>query len=214
MTGVEADFQALSFSDSAWRSAAVLTNAAALTGAAGSVMGTKRVDSLGTVRLRFGYQATPGVLIYATGGYAYGEVGFSASGAAVSFPLSFAAVSAANYAGGRGGFAAGGGLEYAITPNLIGRFEYLRYDLGTNVAADVLPHERRLAAMAGGRAAGRGELQRQCRARGPELPLHAGPARGRSCPSSPNIEACFAGIGASPSRLRRPARSKAAAVAT
>jgi outer membrane immunogenic protein len=129
--GVEADFQALSFSDSAWRSAAVLANAAAPTGAAGSVVGTKRVDSLGTVRLRFGYQATPGVLIYATGGYAYGEVGFTASGSAVSFPLGFAAVSAANYAGGRGGFAAGGGLEYAITPNLIGRFEYLRYDLGT-----------------------------------------------------------------------------------
>ena len=131
VTGVEADFQALSFSDSAWRSAAILTNAPSPTGVAGSVMGTKRVDSLGTVRLRFGYQATPGVLIYATGGYAYGEVGFSASGAAVTFPLGFAAESAANYAGGRGGFAAGGGLEYAITPNLIGRFEYLRYDLGT-----------------------------------------------------------------------------------
>jgi outer membrane immunogenic protein len=131
VTGVEADFQALSFSDSAWRSAAVLTNAVAFTGVAGSVMGTKRVDSLGTVRLRFGYQATPSVLIYATGGYVYGKVGFSASGAAMAFPLGFAAVSAANYAGARGGFAAGGGLEYAITPNLIGRFEYLRYDLGT-----------------------------------------------------------------------------------
>jgi len=129
--GVEADFQALSFSDSAWRSGAILTNAAALRGAAGSVTGTKRVDSLGTLRLRLGYQATPGVLIYATGGYAYGEVGFTASGSAVSFPLGFAAMSAANYAGGRGGFAAGGGLEYAITSNLIGRFEYLRYDLGT-----------------------------------------------------------------------------------
>ena len=132
VTGVEAHFQALSFRDSAWRSAAVLNNATALTGAAGSVMGTKRVYFLGTVRLRFGYQATPGVLIYATGGYAYGEVGFCASGAAVSFPLSFAAVSAANYAGGRGGFAAGGGLEYAITPNFIGSSsEHLRDHLGT-----------------------------------------------------------------------------------
>jgi outer membrane immunogenic protein len=124
LTGVEADFQGLTFSDSAWLSAA------ALTGAAGAVTGTKRVDSLGTVRLRLGYQAAPGVLFYGTGGYAYGQAGFTASGAAVSFPLNFAAASFANYAGLRGGFAAGGGLEYAISPNLIGRVEYLRYDLG------------------------------------------------------------------------------------
>jgi len=125
LTGVEADFQGLSFSDSAWASAA------ALTGAAGSVMGTKRVDSLGTVRVRLGYQVTPGVLFYGTGGYAYGQAGFAASSEAVSFPLDFAAASFVNSSGLRGGFAAGGGLEYAITPNLIGRVEYLRYDLGT-----------------------------------------------------------------------------------
>jgi len=125
LTGVEADFQGLSFRDSAWLSAA------SLTGAAGAVKGTKRVDSLGAIRLRLGYQVTPGVLFYATGGYAYGRAGFTASGAAMSFPLDFAAASFANYAGLRGGFAAGGGLEYAISPNLIGRVEYLRYDLGT-----------------------------------------------------------------------------------
>jgi len=125
LTGVEADFQGLSFRDSAWLSAA------ALTGAAGSVMGTKRVETLGTLRLRLGYQVTPGVLFYGTGGYAYGQAGFAASGEAVSFPFSFAAASFANYSGLRGGFAAGGGLEFAITPNLIGRVEYLRYDLGT-----------------------------------------------------------------------------------
>ena len=124
LTGVEADFQAFSFSDSAQLSTA------ALTGSAGAVKGTKRVDNLGTLRLRLGYQVTPGVLFYGTGGYAYGQAGFTASGAAVSFPLNFAAVSLANYAGQRGGFAAGGGLEYAISPNLIGRVEYLRYDLG------------------------------------------------------------------------------------
>ncbi|MGA9599567.1 MAG: outer membrane beta-barrel protein [Methylocystis sp.] len=124
LTGVEADFQAFSFSDSAQLSTA------ALTGSSGAVKGTKRVDNLGTLRLRLGYQVTPGVLFYGTGGYAYGQAGFTASGAAVSFPLNFAAVSLANYAGQRGGFAAGGGLEYAISPNLIGRVEYLRYDLG------------------------------------------------------------------------------------
>src|SRR5208283_425922 len=114
LTGVEADFQALSFSDSAQLSTA------ALTGSAGAVKGTKRVDNLGTVRLRLGYQVPPGVLFDGTGGYAYGQAGFTASGAAVSFPLNFAAVSFANYAGQRGGIAAGGGLEYAISPNLIG----------------------------------------------------------------------------------------------
>jgi outer membrane immunogenic protein len=125
LTGVEADFQGLSFRDSAQLSSA------ALAGAAGTVMGTKRVDNLGSVRLRLGYQVTPGVLVYGTGGYAYGRAGFTGSGAAASLPLNFAAVSFSNFAGLREGFAAGGGLEYAISPNLIGRVEYLRYDLGT-----------------------------------------------------------------------------------
>ncbi len=125
VTGVEADFQGVSFSDGAWLAAA------STVGDAGALRATKRVDTLGTVRLRLGYQVTPGVLLYGTGGYAYGQTGFTASGAAVSFPLNLAAASFANYAGLRGGFAAGGGLEYTITPNLIGRVEYLRYDLGT-----------------------------------------------------------------------------------
>ncbi len=132
VTGVEADFQGLSFRDCAWASAA------SGTGAAGAVRATKRVDSLGTVRLRMGYQAMPGVLFYGTAGYAFGPAGFTASGAAVSLPLNLAAVSFANYAGLRGGFAAGGGLEYAISPHLIGRVEYLRYDLGAAYASTPL----------------------------------------------------------------------------
>jgi outer membrane immunogenic protein len=124
VTGVEADFQGLSFKDSAWfATPALLTEV-------GALMATKRVDYLGIIRLRLGYQVTPGVLFYATGGYAYGQTGFTVNGSAVSVPLNFGAVTFGNFAGLRGGFAVGGGLEYAISPDLIGRVEYLRYDLG------------------------------------------------------------------------------------
>lgn len=84
---------------------------------------TQRLDYLGTFRVRLGF-ATDRVLVYATGGLAYGEVRDAQT---VVFP-------AATYAVGSTdldvGYAAGAGLEYGFTSNLTGKAEALYYDLG------------------------------------------------------------------------------------
>ena len=102
-----------------------------------------KLDDLGTLRLRLGYLVTPRVLLYGTGGYAYGQVNDHAD-----FTNGAGALA---YSGGErytaGGYAAGVGMEYAypVSLNLLGhssavtfRAEYLHYDLGRkdiNVAA-------------------------------------------------------------------------------
>ena len=94
-----------------------------------------KLDDLGTLRLRLGYLITPRVLLYGTGGYAYGQVNDHADFANGAGALA--------YSGGErytaGGYAAGAGMEYAIpvSVNVLGhssaitvRAEYLHYDLG------------------------------------------------------------------------------------
>ncbi|KQO67585.1 porin [Methylobacterium sp. Leaf87] len=90
---------------------------------------------LGTVRGRIGY-AFDRVLVYGTGGFAYGDV---------SQNISFTTGIPQTYAGSRSqietGYAYGGGIEYALpTESFLNFFkssavtvkaEYLRYDLGT-----------------------------------------------------------------------------------
>lgn len=84
---------------------------------------TQRLDYLGTFRLRLGF-ALDRVLVYATGGLAYGEV---RDGQAVAFPAASYAVAST---GLDVGYAAGAGVEYGFTPNLTGKAEALYYDLG------------------------------------------------------------------------------------
>jgi outer membrane immunogenic protein len=98
---------------------------------------TQELDYLGTVRLRIGY-AFDRILVYATGGLAYGDVNNS---------VNFFANTAGNplqFAGRSGdvevGYAVGGGIEYAFTNNLSLKAEYLYYDLGkTNVLVNAIP---------------------------------------------------------------------------
>lgn len=76
-----------------------------------------KTDYFGTVRARVGF-AYDRFLPYITGGWAYGNVktdivGFGSSDNSHT-----------------GGWAVGGGLEYAFTNNLIGGVEYLYVDLG------------------------------------------------------------------------------------
>jgi outer membrane immunogenic protein len=104
---------------------------------------SEKIEDLGTVRARLGYLITPRVLIYGTGGYAYGDVKY---GAALANPGGALAFNGAEHYTA-GGYAAGAGVEYAYPSNLnmLGhssavtfRLEYLHYDLGrkaVNVAA-------------------------------------------------------------------------------
>jgi outer membrane immunogenic protein len=84
----------------------------------------QKIDWFGTVRGRLGYLVDPRVLIYATGGLAYGEVDSSATIGLV--PTGFGAVSSTHV-----GWTAGAGIEGMIGGNWTARLEYLFVDLGT-----------------------------------------------------------------------------------
>ncbi|CAJ0857773.1 hypothetical protein AMST5_01050 [freshwater sediment metagenome] len=101
------------------------------------------LNYIGTVRGRLGYVATPTLLLYGTGGLAYGGVISNtalftsrAAGAATTNPA--VTLSNANYQKTLVGWTAGGGLEWMFMPNWSLKAEYLYYDLGNAVASD--PH--------------------------------------------------------------------------
>ncbi len=85
-------------------------------------------DYLGTVRGRLGWIATPDLLFYGTGGFAYGEVHTSAAASVAAPALSFVGTTS----GVKTGWAAGGGIEYAFAPQWSLRGEYLHVDLGSS----------------------------------------------------------------------------------
>jgi outer membrane immunogenic protein len=106
------------------------------TGSSLSVTGTgeQKMDAFGTLRGRLGFTPTPPVLLYATGGLAYGRVESNTDISAT--PINFAAGSAFTDAVGsvsswRAGWTAGAGIEYMIAPHWTVKAEYLYYDLGT-----------------------------------------------------------------------------------
>jgi outer membrane immunogenic protein len=87
---------------------------------------------LGTVRGRIGYAVLPRLLVYGTGGLAYGEFGSNYKSAAF-FNTAGVATDIFTTSGSndiRVGYTVGGGLEYAFTDRLSGKIEYLYADLG------------------------------------------------------------------------------------
>jgi outer membrane immunogenic protein len=88
----------------------------------------------GTVRARLGYLPADSVVVYVTGGFAYGEAQMSFStteltfGGDCSFGLRCANGSMSSV---KVGWAAGAGVEGMFAPNWTARAEYLRVDLGT-----------------------------------------------------------------------------------
>jgi len=97
----------------------------------------KTVDWLGTVRGRLGWLVTPTFLIFGDGGFAYGRV--SSNTTVQSFWI-FPLIDIMNeqwvpgfgsFANTRGGWTAGGGVEWLFLPNWSLKVEYLYYDLGS-----------------------------------------------------------------------------------
>ena len=82
---------------------------------------TQKIDWFGTVRGRIGALVTPTVLLYATGGLAYGEVN---SGATINTLTGFS-TSSTNV-----GWTLGAGVEGVISGNWTAKLEYLYVDLG------------------------------------------------------------------------------------
>lgn len=82
--------------------------------------GRSEMNVFGTVRGRVGY-AFHNLLFYGTGGFAWGHNTLTVSPA----PNGITSVSRTHF-----GWTAGGGIEYAFTPNWSAKAEYLYMDLG------------------------------------------------------------------------------------
>ena len=128
--GVETDFDGSSLSKSRNIVGPNFTNP--FTGTTGylSANGKISLDWLGSTRGRVGFVATPDnrLLIYGTGGVAYGggtaNLNFYDSSTNIYF-------NSGNNDQSRAGWTLGGGVEYAITNNVILGAEYLYFDLGS-----------------------------------------------------------------------------------
>ena len=94
----------------------------------GVIPAQENINWFGTVRPRLGYTVRPNVLIYATGGLAYGDVSYSANTNFVyeQFPASFSTTKV--------GWTLGGGVEYAVSKCWTVKAEYLYMDLGSESA--------------------------------------------------------------------------------
>jgi len=99
---------------------------------------TDKLEWFGTFRGRVGVAVVPSVLLYATGGAAYGSLktdlglaGFTAAGVPV---LAAASTSSTKF-----GWTVGGGIEAMFAPNWSGKLEYLYMDLGSISNSVVLP---------------------------------------------------------------------------
>jgi outer membrane immunogenic protein len=136
VAGFEADIQGLS-GRATGTSVTSVPVAGVPGGAANATLtATNSVNWLGTVRGRIGIAATPNLLIYGTGGLAYGGVnsstgineafsGPAAIGATGIFPAS------GNFSETRVGWTVGAGGEWMFTSNWSAKLEYLHYDLGS-----------------------------------------------------------------------------------
>jgi len=98
----------------------------------------QRLSYFGTLRGRLGFLPLNPLLVYVTGGLAYGEVKSSTTVAEVCNPdpvtcggQTFVAATGSTSAT-RTGWTAGGGLEYAIATGWSVKGEYLYYNLGSS----------------------------------------------------------------------------------
>jgi outer membrane immunogenic protein len=138
VAGIEADIQGIAGS-SGGGNAFSMAPAAGLVGSLGSNWVTtaqyrSNLDYLGTVRGRLGWLFTPTLLLYGTGGLAYGGVSVNNSFVTAHntpFIPGFASFGSSAFSDTRVGWTAGGGLEWMFWPNWSAKVEYLYYDLGS-----------------------------------------------------------------------------------
>jgi outer membrane immunogenic protein len=118
--GIEADWQGADISTSQSVSpglAPLLTTNA-----------TQTVDFLGTIRGRIGYLPVDPLLVYITGGLAYGDVQLSGGVTSVGCVVVCASASTSSL---QAGWALGAGAEWVFAPKWTAKVEYLHYDLGS-----------------------------------------------------------------------------------
>ncbi len=97
-----------------------------------STQTSRSVDYIGTVRGRLGWLFTPTLLIYGTGGLAYGGVNLSTTYFTSADGVFYGpGAGAGTFANTLAGWTAGGGVEWMFMPNWSAKVEYLYYDLGS-----------------------------------------------------------------------------------
>jgi outer membrane immunogenic protein len=89
------------------------------------------LDWVSSLRARLGFLITPNLMLYGTAGGALGKIDYAASNSGGMIPY---ATSTA-FSRTQGGWVAGGGLEWMITPNWLLRGEYLYYSLDSSPSA-------------------------------------------------------------------------------
>lgn len=101
------------------------------------ITSTRKFDYFATTRGRLGFLVMPSLLVYGTGGLAYGGVNLSVGYSSVDAAGLYASGSGpATFSDLRIGWTAGGGVEWMVWPDWSIKAEYLYYDLGT-VATNV-----------------------------------------------------------------------------
>ncbi|WP_036281100.1 outer membrane protein [Methylocystis sp. ATCC 49242] len=138
VAGVEADIQGIASGvggGSLTTTVPVMLPAAPFPSANTVMSASRSLDYLGTVRGRIGYLFSPTLLLYGTGGLAYGGVSLNVTGLQ-SFTLGTPGFITTGFGGSsfsdtRVGWSAGGGLEWMFWPNWSAKAEYLYYDLGS-----------------------------------------------------------------------------------
>jgi outer membrane immunogenic protein len=138
VAGIETDFD---FSDIKGSGSANFLGAGGLAPQLYSATASEQVEWFGTLRGRLGFVPVSNLLLYGTGGFAYGNVKQSASisnigGTTVGVGAATCAGFAICYSGTSTrtatGWTAGGGAEYGLSRNWTIRAEYLYVDLGRN----------------------------------------------------------------------------------
>lgn len=124
--GFEADIQWSDIHANALVSPIIQNNGTPF-GAGSFLSTTEKIKWFGTVRARAGFTATDTLLLYATGGLAYGDVEYTANTnflpvGTIQYPTAFSKTKV--------GWTVGAGAEWAFAPNWSAKFEYLHYDLG------------------------------------------------------------------------------------
>lgn len=125
LLGLETDFQGAALKGSSFFSGSVPFVGGGFSGP-GTFTANEKLSWLGTARARLGFLVTPSLLLYGTGGLAYGGVNVDYERGFPNGSGYFSSQSAT-----RVGWTAGGGAEYALGNNWSVKAEGLFYDLGS-----------------------------------------------------------------------------------
>jgi outer membrane immunogenic protein len=89
------------------------------------------MDAFGTLRARLGFTPIDRLLIYGTGGLAYGHLESNSNiGEVITNPPPVFANAIGSVSSWQAGWTAGAGVEWAFAPHWSAKAEYLYYDLG------------------------------------------------------------------------------------